>query len=484
VRASLPLLVVLGALAMPRDAPGRPASTAARKPVASYPLALRVVDQDTGQPVAARLIVTPSSIVRGPRKNVEDTADGTLLLRLPRGRYLVTATRGPEYTADQREVSLDSGAPPVELRLRRVIDPGPWVSSDLHVHSSQSFDSRVTPEQQLRSLAAAAITFAAPTEHNVVGTFPQASAERLGITWLPAMEVTPAAPAIGHFTVLAYAGETAPTVRGVGAKDLLAQLRQSHPDALLQINHPRLSGGMGFFNVIQLNATRSKSLSQLPPQVDTLEVLNGKEMLRPAQVERTFREWMQLLELGYTYWGTSGSDVHHKEQAAGYPRTYIRPLADEAPSPRALVKALRRGRAVVTTGPMLELRQGERLPGDTLQVEGRKATVQVRVRAAPWVDVSQVELWAGGKKVWSRALAPRPLRTGPPGADAEQERSAAVLLDEAVTVELPEGARALVAAARGERPVGKLVPLGSIPSFAFTNPLRIPEGASAPQPPR
>lgn len=213
MRALLPLVVVLGALTTPRDTAGGPPRTAPPRPLASTLLSLRILDQDSGQPVAARILIAPLGVTRGPRRITEDT-DGTLQLRLPRGRFTVTASHGPEFTVDQREVSLDGNHPPVELRLRRVIEADPWVSCDLHVHSAQSFDSRVSAEQRLRSLAAAGITFAAPTEHNVVGTFPQGSAERLGLVWLPAMEVTPAAPSVGHFSIMPYAGETPPRVRG------------------------------------------------------------------------------------------------------------------------------------------------------------------------------------------------------------------------------------------------------------------------------
>lgn len=459
-----------------------PATHRPARPLVSHNVAIRVLDQDTGQPVAARIVVAPLEAIRGAKKIAEDTESGALSIRLPRGRYEVSAMHGPEFTVDRREVSFESGAPILELRLRRVIEPGAWVASDLHLHSSQSFDSRVPVEERLRSLAAAGVAFATPTEHNVVGTFPTALAERLGIAWAPAMEVTPSQPSVGHFSIFPYAGETAPIVQGIGAKELLTRLREEHPDALIQINHPRLNGNMGFFNVIRLDTVRGKNMALLPPQVDTVEILNGIELSRPGQFERTFREWIQLLERGRIYWGTSGSDVHHKGQAPGYPRTYIRPTSGS--SPRALIQALRRGHSFVTTGPFLEMNQEDRVPGDTLVLDGSKATVQLRLRAAPWVSAQRIELWAGGKVVWSKELSSRPLTVGPPGANAEQQRKDAILFEESVSVELPENARTLVAVARGDQPLNRVTPLGAIPSVAITNPLLLPSKTAGPQPPR
>lgn len=477
MRSLLPLSLLL---ALPLIALHSHAASQAARSRPSLNTTFRVLDQDTGQPVAARIFVVPVGITRGKKKIIEDAETGTLSLRLPRGRYEISAMRGIEYTVDRREVALENGSPLIELRLRRVIDPGSWIASDLHTHSSQGFDSRVSVDQRLRSLATSGISFATPVEHNVVGFFPASTATRLGISWVPAMEVTPSAPSVGHFSIFPYAGETAPLVRGVGSKGLLTLLREKHPDALIQINHPRLNGSMGFFNVIRLDTKRGKNLAMLPPQIDTLEILNGIELLHNKGSEKTLNEWLQLLERGRTYWGTSGSDVHHKEQTPGYPRTYIR--ASTNASPREWVQALRQGHSFSTTGPFLELSQGDLIPGDTLIKDGDKVTVRLRLRAAPWVSVHQLELRSGGKIIWSKELVARPLIVGPPKPDAEAQRQEAILFDETVTVELPQGARALIAIARGDQPLNRVTPLDAFPSIAFTNPLLIPNKTEKSQP--
>ncbi|MCU0656045.1 MAG: CehA/McbA family metallohydrolase [Polyangiaceae bacterium] len=453
-----------------------PVSGAPRRPPGTVPISVRVLDEDSGGPLPVRIHIAPAGAGRKGRPLSEDTIDGRWSPRLPRGRYLITAHRGPEYTMDRLEFTADIGAPSVELRLRRVVDPGPWVAADLHVHSSRSFDSRVTPEQRLRSLAAAGIRFAAPVEHNTTGGFPRESAAQLGVSWVPAVEVTPA-PAMGHFSVFPYEGDPPLSMAQGADRGLLALLRRRNPDALIQINHPRLSGGMGFFNVIRLDVRRGKNMELLPTQADTIEVLNGIDLQRAGQAERLLTEWMELFERGHRYWATGGSDVHHAEQVPGYPRTYVRAQEGEE-GLAGLTRALRRGRALVTTGPLLELRQGDRWPGDTIEVEGDRATVQLRLQAAPWVDVRRIELWAGGKRLWSKELAARPLVAGPPGGEKEQARREAQLFEGSVTVEVPTGARGLIAVARGDAPLGRTGVLRPFPSLAFTNPLLLP------QPPR
>ncbi|RYE84581.1 MAG: hypothetical protein EOO75_17950, partial [Myxococcales bacterium] len=362
------------------------------------------------------------------------------------GRYRVTATRGPEFTVDQRELTVAVGETKLDLAVRRVVDSGRWVSCDLHVHSSTSFDSHVSPEARARALAAAGVAFGAPTEHDAVGSYEGTRASARGLRWAPAMEVTPRAPAVGHFTIVPYAGETAPNTRSVAASRLLRELRAGNPEALIQINHPRLNAGMGYFNIIRLDVRKSLLTDLLPAQVDTIEVLNGIELRKPAQTEQVFREWMALMESGHGRWATAGSDVHHELQMPGFPRSYALPVADDT---RSLIKALRTGHSFATSAPFLELTQGDQGPGGRATVTNGKATVHVKLQAAPWVDVRSVEVWSGGRVVWRRDLPERPVRVGPPGPDAAAERRAAVLVDEDVSVEVPFAARTILAVARG-----------------------------------
>lgn len=467
LRAAL-LSCVLGALMT-----GEPGAEAAPRrglkslmPTAT--LQARVVDADGGAAGPARVFVERLDRGGGARLRADDSLDGVSTFSLGAGRYRVTATRGPEFTVDQRELTVAVGETKIDLAVRRVVDSGKWVSCDLHVHSSTSFDSHVSPEARARALAASGVAFGAPTEHDAVGSYEGTRAVARGLRWAPAMEVTPRAPAVGHFTIVPYAGETAPNTRAVAASRLLRELRAGNPDALIQINHPRLNAGMGYFNIIRLDVRKSLLDDVLPAQVDTVEVLNGIELRSPSRTEQVFREWMALMESGHGRWATAGSDVHHELQMPGFPRSYALPLGDDN---KGLIRALRTGRSFATSAPFLELTQGDQVPGGKATVTGGKATVHVKLQAAPWVDVRRVELWSGGRVVWQRDLPERALRVGPPGADAAAERRAALLLDEDVTVEVPSGARTLLATARGDRSLSTVLPGVVALPFALTNPL-------------
>ena len=63
--------------------------------------------------------------------------------------------------------------------------------------------------------------------------------------------------------------------------------------------------------------------------------------------------------------------------------------------PKAFVKAIRAGRVVVSSGPFVRLFANDKQVGD--EVPEGELEVEVKVDAAPWVDVDRVELWVNGR---------------------------------------------------------------------------------------
>jgi hypothetical protein len=80
----------------------------------------------------------------------------------------------------------------------------------------------------------------------------------------------------------------------------------------------------------------------------------------------------------------------------------------------------------------------------------------VLVRAAPWVDVDIVELYRDTELVATVAV--------PPSTDVERA-------DAEVDVEVVRDRHAIVAIARGDRPLGDVLPRIDARPFAFTNPI-------------
>lgn len=130
-------------------------------------------------------------------------------------------------------------------------------------------------------------------------------------------------------------------------------------------------------------------------------------------------DWLHMLNEGYTMTATGNSDSHGLDGEIGYPRNYIyvppasdgvaRDAVPSAISPLDLVEGIKSRRVMATNGPFVELRVSARDGGAerswpmgstasfSADHRGRAVTVEVDVRAAPWVSVDRLVLYANGK---------------------------------------------------------------------------------------
>src|SRR5439155_21169118 len=100
-------------------------------------------------------------------------------------------------------------------------------------------------------------------------------------------------------------------------------------------------------------------------------------------------------------------------QWAGYPRTMV--FANDDPiEPSQVVAAVKKGRGFVTSGPILDVAIGAARPGDEVHAgDADKLTAHVVVRAAPWIDVTSLEVVSGGRSALTVALPKLATRVGP-----------------------------------------------------------------------
>ncbi len=114
-------------------------------------------------------------------------------------------------------------------------------------------------------------------------------------------------------------------------------------------------------------------------------------------------DWEHLLDLGHRITAVGNSDSHKVlDGEAGYPRNFIdlghRVGAAREIDEREVVRAIKAGHVSVTTGPQITLTAitaaGEVPAGASPVQPAADGTVQLHVvvDAAPWVDVSRVEL--------------------------------------------------------------------------------------------
>ncbi len=463
-------------------------------------LLARVVDADTGRPLTSRLVVhgidgtlDPSfgpdyrASGAGP---IVDSLHGEVATPLPTGRYRVSATKGIEWSIDDNTVEIQSGrSANVDLTLRHVIPTPGIVSCDLHVHARPSFDSPVLAEDRVLSLVAAGIDFAVPSEHNLIGDYAPAL-EALDLTrdlaTVNGVEITTFAPRFGHFGLFPYAGPKIPPYKGTNVNTIFNFAHKTAPNAILQVNHPRLGKGIGYFDVFHFDPKRPPP-GNMRTDFDTLEVYNGYEAQSGELIDVDLRDWYALLNMGHRYAATGSSDSHRIQyQWAGYPRTMaiVGETAggdDGGPvDTQAVVAALRKGHSFVTNGPIVDFSLAGAHPGDEVATEDAVVAGHLIVRAAPWIDVTSAEIVVGGKTVDTFGVPARRTVVGPePGERAEVD-ARMLRYDADVSVPVGPDNTWVVVVVRGERKMSDVLPFMPLPPRAFTNPIFIRRSSSVP----
>jgi hypothetical protein len=468
-------------------------------------LHVTIVDADGGKPLTARLLVhgldgtvDPSfgpdyrASGAGP---VIDALRGDVITPLPSGRYRVAATKGLEWSIDAKVVDISPGrVTEVGLAPRHVVPTPGVLGCDLHVHARPSFDSPVTPEDRVLSLVAAGVDFAVPTEHNVVGDYASAI-ETLDLhgelSSVTGVEVTTYGRGFGHFGVFPYPPQsTVPPFKHTTMSAIFRAVRAGDPNRYFQLNHPRLPKGIGYFANIGFDPKAPRSHIRSRIDFDGIEVYNGYESEQPERVDRVLHDYWGLLDYGWHFTATGSSDSHRIQfRWAGYPRTMVTvdPHATEdddgkAVDPLVVVANIKKGHATVTSGPIIELDLGGVGPGDEALTEDDPVHGHLRVRAAPWVDVSRVEVVAGGHIVQTFEVPPRPTHIGAEPGSIEEAHARTIRFDRDIDVAVGPANGWVQVIARGDRRLDDVLPFMPVPPLAFTNPVYIVRHPEPPPP--
>lgn len=476
-------------------------------------LHVAITDADTHAPLTARLLVhgiegtvDPSfgpdyrASGAGP---VIDALRGDVTTPLPSGRYRVAATKGLEWSIDAKTITIVSGrVTDVELAPRHVVPTPGVLGCDLHVHARPSFDSPVAPEDRVLSLVAAGIDFAVPTEHNIVGNYaPSIETLDLGgqLLSVPGVEITTYSKGFGHFGTFPYPlSAPVPPYKHTNMAAIFHAVRSGDPNRYFQLNHPRLPKGIGYFANIGFDPKAPRSHIHNRIDFDGIEVFNGYDSEYPDRVEQVLRDYWALLGYGWRYAATGSSDSHRIQYHwAGYPRTMVMvdPGAaaagadpdDKPVDPLVVVANVKKGHAVVTSGPIIEFELGGSRPGDEVVTTDEVVHGHLRVRAAPWVDVTHVDVVAGEiggtyRIVQTFEIPSRPTSIGPEPGTLEEAHDRTIRLDRDLDLSLGPANGWVQVIARGERRMDDVLPFVPVPPLGFTNPVYVVRHPAPPPP--
>jgi hypothetical protein len=330
-----------------------------------------------------------------------DTANGMVGQKVRPGAYTVYVSRGVEYEVFQRDVQLTAGqSTQLAVTLHQSFDSEGYVSGDLHLHSSNSVDSGLLPQDRVIGCAADGLEFVVATDHNYITDYsPIVGSLNLTQFLFPIVGIELTTLELGHYNGYPLNYDLSTANHGSfpwfdrPAGDIFNQLRslgKYGPDnTIVQVNHPRDSLN-GYFSDMELSGDnidilpRGGIIASQGPQFDpsafsldfdALEIMNGKrlDLLRtlrvpnpppaagtyptqtssgtpinaPGDIMRTpdglvaypgaVDDWFHFLSSGYRFTGVGNSDSHTNQlEEPGFPRTYIRIGKDRAVDIREL----------------------------------------------------------------------------------------------------------------------------------------------------
>ncbi len=353
------------------------------------------------------------AVVLDPARDAErtipiiDVTARRTTVSIPEGKWTLRATHGHGFSIARAEIEVVAGdALRVALPVVEETPLPEWIGCDFHVHARPSFDATaVSYEERVRSLVAVGVECAAATEHDHVGDHgPAAAALHLDDRFraLSGVELTTVAGGFGHFNVFPWpVGAPIPRTGATTPSALFQAVRSLPGSFIFQVNHPRMrnvDASIGYFDFAALDAKTgvAKGPYSYQRDYDALEIFNGYELRELGRVRALTLEWLQLLDRGEVHTATGSSDSHGISFPwAGFPRTFVRVGAAWRSGGRsidAIVDALKKGRAYVSSGPLLDLRVGEANVGDTV---AHPARVRLTIAKTSWLGAPKVDLMLG-----------------------------------------------------------------------------------------
>jgi len=340
-------------------------------------------------------------------KNSSYPKEEGLEVRLPVGAYLIYASRGPEYTMDNKIVEiLQDMKEELTFHIDKVIQAEHLISVDPHMHTIYS-DGRMSVAERIKSVVAEGLEVAVSSDHNYINDY-RPTLTKLGLDRYLATVVGNEVTRGGVIHYNTYPLPVREDEENNGAiyphreeaSLLFVASREKDPGALLQVNHPR-SGSIGYFNNYDLDPEDASSAREnFDLNFDVLEVMNGPYLY--SSNEQSIADWLHLMNRGYYFPIVGSSDAHAIDgDEPGYSRTYVFYQGGRGKDldVSSLIQAMRKGHTFVSNGPVVDFRiDGEHIPGDFLTAKDGKVDIWLKVESAPWISVDEVRLIINGER--------------------------------------------------------------------------------------
>ncbi len=363
---------------------------------------VRVVDAETNQLLPARLVVRSSdgkypgdrldvSAKDWPNREIHGVfVRGTETFALPPGKTVVTAAHGMEYRAETQTVEVEAGKSlTVEMKLRRVVNmrTAGWVAGDTHVHMIHGENQRKTSYADVATTCEAnGLDFAYVVQEFVgagqldLAGYEAECAKVSTDTFRLLLGGERPQDLLGHQTLLGVTNpflvsneppyfKSARAIHAQGGTTIYVHPLRYYPQKQYQGKWLDFPGN---------NLARELVFdSFVGPSFDGLSVLSDE----PANQD-AYALWFNLLNRGLFVPVFADSDATFDRptlgmHAPGFWATYFYVGPGGKVNHTTLSDAVRQGRTLATTGPLLQFRIDEAISGATLPLDGKPRTVRI-----------------------------------------------------------------------------------------------------------
>jgi hypothetical protein len=313
---------------------------------------------------------------------------GTLQILVPDGDYSLFITRGPEYKAFSKTISIRGKPEKTVVQLERWIDmyAKGWVSGDCHIHYARpdkQADGRLllwTKAEDLRIGNVLRMGDARRIYFPQYAFGKQGSALDSGFALVPGQE-DPRTAVLGHSISL----NIKTPIRSEEHYYLYSDVfDEAHRQGGIT-GHAHVSQELFLVNRdMSLNIPRGK--------------IDFEEIAEFGKIEP--RLYYEFLNLGFHLAAVAGSDAPWGG-SVGDSRVYA--YTGTTPNPDRWFDAVRHGHTFVTSGAILEFRVDGKIPGDVISL-GKRATVSVEAvvrRGSPLVRIDPLEIVVNGEVIRS-----------------------------------------------------------------------------------
>ncbi|MBM4418564.1 MAG: hypothetical protein FJ033_09660 [Chloroflexi bacterium] len=315
--------------------------------------------------------------------------DGTCAGWLPRGDVIVDIARGYEYQPMRARVTIAPDQRRLELRLRRIADMNArrWFSGDTHVHflSTQGshFEARGEDLNVVNLLLSQWGNLFTNTEE-FTGE-PSISRDGTSIVWATQENRQ---HLLGHLTLLGLRRAVYPWCSDGPSEAELGGALETTLSAWADACHAQ-----GGTVVLPHLPTPNGE----PATLIATGRVDAVEMIRMDQYYH--QEYYRYLNSGYRLPLVGGTDKMSSEVAVGQYRTYVRIPEGEEFTYENWCANLRRGRTILSGGPILTFSVDGHEVGDTLRLPADGGTVEVVASARSTIPIHTLQIVEKGAVV-------------------------------------------------------------------------------------